>query len=124
VRGSVRGTDPGVAGLGNGFGTGPDLELGQDRGDPVPDGLLGQEQPSGDRRVVGALGDEPEYVVLALAELREGLGALAGEQVPDARGGAGADDELTTADGAATTNAPRSVSSPARRRSPTSTTTP
>ena len=57
-RRSVGGTHAGVAGLGDRLGPGTDLELGQDRGDPVADGLLGEEQPPRDGRVVRALGDE------------------------------------------------------------------
>ena len=41
-----------------------------------------------------------ERVVLALAQLGEGLGALAGPEVLDAAGGAGTDDELAAAHGA------------------------
>jgi uncharacterized membrane protein len=63
--------ETGVPGQRDRLGAGRHLELGQARRDVVADGLLRQEQPAGDRRVVAAAGDQVEHLALALGELRE-----------------------------------------------------
>ena len=55
-----------------------DLELGEDAGDVVADGLLAEEEACGDLGVAPSLGEQLEYFELAFGELREGVAGVGG----------------------------------------------